>query len=161
MNATYVLERVRVAGGGRQIASQVGTHLVGGVAQFLGLPSAYSAAMEATVQRTFDAIDATSLDRLRDARSAATGRLLEHFDGDGPVVLAVDASLFEVHSEHKEGAIPHFKGGFGFHPMAVSHPGDLLALLDTNVPHPQWLRNVSAATAQPYSAVETSCSSQS
>lgn len=33
------------------------------------------------------------------------------------VVLDVDASLVEIHSEHKEGATSHYKGGFGFHPM--------------------------------------------
>ena len=156
MNATNVVERVRVAGGGRQIASQVGTHLVGGVAEFLGLPLALSEAMTSTVQRrskhdrgrlltqaaltlaaggrcvsdvavlrnqpwlfgevasdatvwrTFDAIDAPTLDRLRDARSAATGRLLAQLDDHGPVVIDVDASLFEVHSEQKEGATPQF-----------------------------------------------------
>ncbi len=44
------------------------------------------------------------------ARSAAT-------TGRAPVVLDIDASLVEVHSEGKEGAAATFKGGFGFHPM--------------------------------------------
>lgn len=44
------------------------------------------------------------------ARSAATTR-------KGPVVLDIDASLVEVHSENKEQAAPTFKGGYGFHPM--------------------------------------------
>jgi hypothetical protein len=165
VNATNVVERVRVGDGGRQIASQVGTHLVGGVAELLGLPLALSEAMEATVQRrskhdrgrlltqvaltlaaggrcvsdvavlrnqpslfgevasdatvwrTFDAVDEATLARLRAGRAAATGRLLERLDEGAPVVIDVDASLFEVHSERKEGASPHFKGGFGFHPM--------------------------------------------
>jgi hypothetical protein len=165
VNATNVVERVRVGDGGRQIASQVGTHLVGGVAEFLKLPLALSEAMEATVQRrskhdrgrlltqvaltlaaggrcvtdvavlrnqpslfgevasdatvwrTFDAVDEATLARLRDGRAAATGRLLERLDDPGPVVIDVDASLFEIHSERKEGASPHFVGGFGFHPM--------------------------------------------
>ena len=51
MNATNVVERVRVADGGRQIAAQVGTHLVGGVAELLELPSALSEAMAPTVRR--------------------------------------------------------------------------------------------------------------
>ena len=34
-----------------------------------------------------------------------------------PVVLDIDATLVEVHSENKSGTGPHRKGGFGFHPM--------------------------------------------
>jgi|GEM_PF-1131662 len=37
--------------------------------------------------------------------------------GTDPVVLDIDASLVEVHSENKEGTGPNYKGGFGFHPM--------------------------------------------
>jgi hypothetical protein len=44
------------------------------------------------------------------ARSPAT-------TGNDPVVLDIDASLVEIHSENKEGSAPHFKRGFGFHPM--------------------------------------------
>lgn len=44
------------------------------------------------------------------ARSSAT-------TGTDPVVLDIDASLVEIHSENKEGSAPHFKRGFGFHPM--------------------------------------------
>lgn len=40
VNASSVVERVRVADGGRQIASQVGTHLLGGLAETLGVPLA-------------------------------------------------------------------------------------------------------------------------
>ena len=80
----------------------------------------------ATVWRTFDAIDEPMLARLRNGRAAATARLLERVDDDQPVVIDVDASLFEVHSENKEGATPHFKGGFGFHPMfAFCEPAGL------------------------------------
>ena len=35
----------------------------------------------------------------------------------GPVVLDIDASLIEIHSENKEQTAPTFKGGYGFHPM--------------------------------------------
>ena len=37
--------------------------------------------------------------------------------GDGPVILELDASMVEIHSENKDGAAPHFKGGFEFHPL--------------------------------------------
>ena len=44
------------------------------------------------------------------SRSSAT-------TGTAPVLLDIDASLVEIHSEDKEQAAPTFKGGFGFHPM--------------------------------------------
>jgi len=34
-----------------------------------------------------------------------------------PVLLDIDASLVEIHSENKEQAAPTYKGGYGFHPM--------------------------------------------
>ena len=37
--------------------------------------------------------------------------------GSSPVILDIDASLVEIHSENKEQAEPTFKGGYGFHPM--------------------------------------------
>ncbi len=37
--------------------------------------------------------------------------------GNDPVTLDIDASLVDVHSEHKEGTAPTYKAGFGFHPM--------------------------------------------
>jgi Transposase DDE domain group 1 len=39
--------------------------------------------------------------------------------GSDPVVLDVDASLVEIHSEGKEGTGPTYKGGFGFHPLLL------------------------------------------
>ncbi len=37
--------------------------------------------------------------------------------GSAPVLLDIDASLVEIHSEHKVAAAPTFKGGYGFHPI--------------------------------------------
>ena len=37
--------------------------------------------------------------------------------GSGPVVLDIDSTLVEVHSENKQQAAAHFKRGYGFHPM--------------------------------------------
>jgi hypothetical protein len=43
-------------------------------------------------------------------------------------MLDVDASLVEIHSENKQGAASHYKGGFGFHPMfCFSDDGEALA----------------------------------
>lgn len=75
---------------------------------------------DTTLYRTFRKIDATVLEGLWQAmaevraqvwrRSAAT-------TGNGEVVLDIDASLVEIHSEHKAGTAATYKGGFGFHPM--------------------------------------------
>ena len=47
-----------------------------------------------------------------------------------PVVLDIDSTLVEVHSENKDRAAAHHKGGFGFHPMlcATSH-GEVLSVM--------------------------------
>ena len=37
--------------------------------------------------------------------------------GTAMVVLDIDASLVQIHSENKEGTGPNYKGGFGFHPL--------------------------------------------
>jgi len=44
------------------------------------------------------------------SRSAAT-------TGTEAVILDIDASLVEVHSQNKAGTAPNYKGEFGFHPM--------------------------------------------
>jgi hypothetical protein len=50
-------------------------------------------------------------------------------DGDDAVILDIDASLVEIHSENKDGAAAHFKGGYGFHPLFcfADATGDALA----------------------------------
>lgn len=37
--------------------------------------------------------------------------------GSDPVVVDIDSTLCEIHSENKEDTAPTYKGGFGFHPM--------------------------------------------
>ncbi len=51
MNATNAVERVQVMGGDRQVVSQVGLHLLGELADRVGLSSAYSAAVPWTGER--------------------------------------------------------------------------------------------------------------
>jgi hypothetical protein len=91
-----------------------------------------SVASTATAWRVLDGVDDAALDRLRQARASARERawLLRAEAGrdipaataggrDWPgLVLDVDATLVEVHSE-KQDAAAHFKGGFGFHPILV------------------------------------------
>ena len=89
-------------------------------------------ASTATAWRVLDGVDDAALDRLRRARASARERawLLRTEPGrDLPVstaggrdwpglVLGIDATLVEAHSE-KESAAATFKGGFGFHPVLV------------------------------------------
>jgi hypothetical protein len=81
---------------------------------------------DSTLYRTLRAIDAETLAGLWEAmagvraqvwrRSAAT-------TGTAPVVLDIDSSLVEVHSENKVGTGPTYKGGFGFNPMLCTADG--------------------------------------
>jgi hypothetical protein len=88
---------------------------------------------DSTLYRTLRSIDGAVLHGLWEAmaevradvwrRSAATS-------GSAPVVLDVDSSLVEVHSENKEGTGPTYKGGFGFNPMlcTADATGEVLAV---------------------------------
>ncbi|GAA5117424.1 IS1380-like element ISMsm3 family transposase [Haloechinothrix salitolerans] len=100
-------------------------------------------ASTATAWRVLDGVDEQVLAGLRRARAAArerawaargewTGtelpgsrvadRMIEH------AVIDVDATLVEAHSE-KDSAAPHYKGGFGFHPLLafLDNTGEALA----------------------------------
>ena len=57
-------------------------------------------------------------------RSAAT-------TGTAAVVLDIDASLHQIHSEHKQDAAANYKGGYGFHPIYcfADATGETLAVL--------------------------------
>lgn len=165
VNATRTVERLRVTGGDRQTVSHAGTHLLGELADRIGLTSGYSGAIPRagergfghdrgrllgqvavmlaaggrcvadmaalrdqpdvfgevasapTIWRTFDTIDDRVLTALRAARATARAEVWAAGAAPDEVVLDVDASLVEIHSERKQGATPHFKRGFGFHPM--------------------------------------------
>ena len=176
MNATSTVERLRVTGGDGSTAQLVGAHMLGELADRVGLSSAYSAAVpwagerapvhdrgrllaqvavmlaaggrcvadmaalrdqpslfgtvasDPTIWRCFDAIDSDVLDELRAARANARAAVWQQRRRRGPVVLDVDASLVEIHSENKQQAASHYKGGFGFHPMfCFSDEGEALA----------------------------------
>lgn len=77
---------------------------------------------DSTLYRTFsETLDAEALTRAREAmagsRSEVWKRLPSLLNGDDPVILDIDASLVEIHSEGKEGTAANFKRGFGFHPL--------------------------------------------
>jgi len=114
-------------------------------------------ASDTTLYRTITALEPATLDRLGEAtaqtRAIVWSRAGAATAGATPVVLDIDASLVQVHSENKEGTAPNFKRGFGFHPMfcfadatgealaAILRPGnatandaaDHLAVLDTAI----------------------------
>ena len=75
---------------------------------------------DSTVHRTISRVDEATLgylwEAMRDVRAQVWARSAATTGAD-PVVLDVDASLVEIHSENKEGTGPTYKGGFGFHPM--------------------------------------------
>jgi hypothetical protein len=62
-----------------------------------------------------------------ETRAAIAGKLAEVREviwreasltlGSDPVILDIDASLVDIHSESKDQAAATFKGGYGFHPM--------------------------------------------
>lgn len=124
---------------------------------------------DSTLYRTFtETLDPDAVSRAREAfgriREQVWGRLPAL--GEGPVILDVDASLVEIHSENKEGTAPSYKGGFGFHPMfcfvdgteeavaarlrpgnaAANQTSDLLGVLDDGIDQ---LPEVVAAGHQP------------
>jgi hypothetical protein len=75
---------------------------------------------DSTLYRSFREIEPATLERIGVAAATVRGRVWRHLgltDGDEPVVLDLDSSLVEIHSEHKQGTGPNYKGGFGFHPM--------------------------------------------
>ncbi len=169
VNGTRVVERLVVTSGDRSVASQVGLHLLGELADRSGLSSGYSrvvpwtgerapghdrgrllgqvavmlagggecvadmaalrdqpalfgrVASAPTIWRAVHEIDGATLEGLRRARADARARVWQStatFPDE--VILDVDAALVEIHSEGKEQAASHFKGGYGFHPMFCS-----------------------------------------
>ena len=77
-------------------------------------------ASDSTTYRTFRQIDPATLGGLWEAMAeirAQVWRRSSVTNNDCPVVLDIDATLVEVHSENKEGTAPTYKRGFGFHPM--------------------------------------------
>jgi hypothetical protein len=112
---------------------------------------------DTTLYRTFtDTLDPDTVVRARQAMAGMRGEVWRRttaFDGDDAVVLDVDATLVEIHSENKQGAAAHYDGGYGFHPLfcfadatgdalsgmlragnaAANNTADLLAVVDDAV----------------------------
>ena len=76
---------------------------------------------DSTLYRTIRSIDAAALDGIWEAmaetRSQVWRRSAVTTGNAPPVVLDLDASLVDIHSENKEGTAANYKRGFGFSPM--------------------------------------------
>ena len=115
-----------LAGGGESCLDiehlRIGTDLFGSV------PS------DTTVARTFHEIDASTRSGITDALAEMRAQVWSRSSattGTDAVLLDIDASLVEIHSENKEQTAPTFKGGFGFHPLFcfADATGETLAAL--------------------------------
>ena len=73
-----------------------------------------------TLYRTLTGLGPGGPEALMSAAAAVRSGLWADHDRGRPLVLDIDSTLVEIHSENKEGAAPHFKGGYGFHPMVCS-----------------------------------------
>jgi hypothetical protein len=87
---------------------------------------------DTTVSRSLHALDGKDRNLL--AAGIATTRAsvwhrLGLTESTAPLFLDVDSTLVEIHTEDKEGAAPHYKGGYGFHPMLcfADETGEALA----------------------------------
>ena len=77
-------------------------------------------ASDSPLYRVLRGVDASKLTSIWAAVAGVRARVWRSRDGDAaaaPLVLDIDSTLVEVHTETKAGAAAHFKGGFGFHPM--------------------------------------------
>lgn len=84
-------------------------------------PSLFGAvASDSTLYRALRSIDAAGLDGVWEAMAETRFQVWRRSSattGNAPVVLDLDASLVDVHSENKEGTAANYKRGFGFSPM--------------------------------------------
>jgi len=77
-------------------------------------------ASDSTLYRTIRSITPAVLTDLATATAkvrAGMWRRMSATVGTATVVLDIDASLVQIHSENKAGTGPTYKGGFGFHPL--------------------------------------------
>jgi Transposase DDE domain group 1 len=75
---------------------------------------------DSTLYRTFRQIDPSTLAGLWEAMAevrAVVWRRSSATTGTGTVVLDIDSSLHQIHSENKQETAANYKGGFGFHPI--------------------------------------------
>ena len=101
-----------LAGGGEACADI--EHLRSQPELFGSVPS------DSTLYRSFRHVDAATLRALWAAMGevrATVWRRSSATTGTAAVVLDIDSSLHQIHSENKAETAPNYKGGFGFHPI--------------------------------------------
>ncbi|MCU1492323.1 MAG: transposase family protein [Acidimicrobiaceae bacterium] len=91
-------------------------------------------ASDSTPWRTFHEITPSTRAELKTAIAgirAEVWRRSSATTGSAPVVLDVDASLVEIHTEAKDGTGPTYKGGYGVHPLLcfADATGELLSAM--------------------------------
>lgn len=77
-------------------------------------------ASDSTLYRTMRAITPSVLADLTAQAAVTRGQVWRRMaatTGNSMVVLDIDASMVQIHSENKAGTGPNYKGGFGFHPL--------------------------------------------
>jgi hypothetical protein len=77
-------------------------------------------ASDSTLYRTIRKITPTVLSDLNAQTAIVRAKMWRRMaatTGSAIVVLDIDASLVQIHSENKQGTGPTYKGGFGFHPI--------------------------------------------
>jgi len=77
-------------------------------------------ASDSTLYRTITGLGPGGPEALLGAAAAVRERLWADRGRRGQLVLDIDSTLIEIHSENKEGAAPNYKRGYGFHPMICS-----------------------------------------
>jgi Transposase DDE domain group 1 len=87
---------------------------------------------DSTVFRAFHQFNAATREGIAEAMAGMRANVWSRSSqttGKGPVILDIDASLIDIHTDTKENAAPTRKGGFGFHPMLcfADATGELLA----------------------------------
>lgn len=89
---------------------------------------------DSTLWRTFHELSPSTLEGLGDALSSVRHEIWcrsSATTGTDPVILDLDASVVDIHSDGKEGTAPTYKGNFGFHPIFcfADATGECLAAL--------------------------------
>ena len=89
---------------------------------------------DSTLYRTFRHVDAATLAGLWEAIGEVRAKVWRRSSattGTATVVLDIDSSLHQVHSENKAETAPNYKGGFGFHPIYcfADATGETLAVM--------------------------------
>src|SRR5437899_2192145 len=106
-----------------------GGRCVSDVAALAGQPSLFGeVASVSTARRVVLSVGPGELDRIRRARATARERAWAAGAAPAQVIIDFDATPITSHSE-KELAAGHYKGGFGFHPLAATCGREVLAAI--------------------------------